>query len=113
MKGQVAASTVAFASLKREGFVPAGELVLLSVADEEVGGLAGHDGYGLRWLVEEHPEASRCDYAINEGGGDRLVLGGAPVYVCATAEKMSAPFTLRVRGRSGRTRCRASRTTRS
>jgi acetylornithine deacetylase/succinyl-diaminopimelate desuccinylase-like protein len=101
MKGQVAASTVAFASLRREGFVPSGDLVLIVVADEEVGGVRGDDGYGLRWLVEAHPEAARCDYAVNEGAGDRLVLDGTPVYLCATAEKMSAPFKLRVRGRSG------------
>ena len=96
MKGQVAASAVAFASLVREGFSPSGDLVLLVVADEEVG-----VGYGLRWLVDEHPDAARCDYAVNEGGGERLVLGGNPVYLCATAEKMSAPFVLRVHGRSG------------
>lgn len=101
MKGQVAASAVAFASLKREGFAPSGDLLFVSVSDEEVGGVGGHDGYGLRWLVQAHPDAARCDYAINEGGGDRLLLGGTPVYVCATAEKMSAPFVVRVRGRSG------------
>ncbi|MDQ3121392.1 MAG: M20/M25/M40 family metallo-hydrolase, partial [Actinomycetota bacterium] len=101
MKGQVAASAVAFASLLREGFVPSGDLVLVVVADEEVGGAGGDDGYGLRWLVKAHPEAARCDYAVNEGAGDRLVLGGKPVYLCATAEKMSAPFKLRVHGRSG------------
>ena len=101
MKGQVAASAVAFASLVREGFSPAGELLFTSVADEEVGGVGDDEGYGLRWLVRAHPDAVRCDYALNEGGGDRLVLGGAPVYLCATAEKMSAPFVLRVHGRSG------------
>jgi acetylornithine deacetylase/succinyl-diaminopimelate desuccinylase-like protein len=98
MKDQVAASTVAFASLAREGPRPSGDLVLVVVADEEVG---GDDGYGLVWLCEEHPDAARCDYAINEGGGERLVLGGRPTYLCSTAEKMSAPFTVRVRGRSG------------
>src|SRR5205823_11932080 len=46
-------------------------------------------------------EAVRCDYVINEGAGERLELAGKPFYVCATAEKMSAPFLLRVRGRSG------------
>jgi acetylornithine deacetylase/succinyl-diaminopimelate desuccinylase-like protein len=101
MKGQVAASAVALASLKREGFAPAGDLLFVSVADEEVGGVGGHEGFGLGWLVQEHPEAARCDYALNEGAGDRLVLQGTPFYGCATAEKMSAPFTLRVRGRSG------------
>ena len=98
MKGQVAASAVAFASLVREGFVPRGELLFVSVADEEVGDAPG---FGLRWLAEAHPDAVRCDYAVNEGGGERLVLGGLPTYVCSTAEKMSAPFVLRVRGRSG------------
>jgi acetylornithine deacetylase/succinyl-diaminopimelate desuccinylase-like protein len=96
MKDQVAASVVAFASLAREGFVPSGDLVLLVVADEEVGA-----GYGLNWLAAEHPAVARCDYAINEGGGERLVLGNTPVYLCATAEKMSAPFKVRVHGRSG------------
>ena len=43
----------------------------------------------------------RCDYALNEGGGERLVIGGSPIYLCATAEKMSAPFKVRVHGRSG------------
>ena len=101
MKDQAAASAVAFASLVREGFEPAGDLIYVSVADEEVGGVGGKGGYGLSWLVETHPDAVRCDYAINEGGGERLVLGGKPVYVCAAAEKMSAPFTVTVRGRAG------------
>jgi acetylornithine deacetylase/succinyl-diaminopimelate desuccinylase-like protein len=96
MKGQVAASTVAFASLARERVPLSGDLLLIVVADEEVGA-----DYGLSWLVDAHPDAARCDYAVNEGGGDRLVLGGTPVYLCATAEKMSAPFAVRVRGRSG------------
>lgn len=101
MKDQAAASAVAFASLVREGFRPSGDLLFVSVADEEVGGVGGHEGYGLGWLVGAHPEDVRCDYAINEGGGERLVLGGSPVYMCATAEKMSAPFKVTVRGRAG------------
>jgi acetylornithine deacetylase/succinyl-diaminopimelate desuccinylase-like protein len=96
MKDQVAASAVAFASLWREGFHPPGDLLFIATADEEVG-----EGFGLEWLVKEHPGAVRCDYAINEGGGERLVLGGRALYLCAVAEKMSAPFLLRVHGRSG------------
>jgi acetylornithine deacetylase/succinyl-diaminopimelate desuccinylase-like protein len=96
MKGHVAASAVAFASLAREGFAPSGDLLFIAVADEEVG-----DGFGLEWLVRDHPDAVRCDYAVNEGGGDRLVAGDRVAYLCATAEKMSAPFVLRIHGRSG------------
>jgi acetylornithine deacetylase/succinyl-diaminopimelate desuccinylase-like protein len=95
MKGQVAANAVALASLAREGFEPAGDLIFAATADEEVG-----DDFGLSWLCQEHPDAVRCDYAINEGGGDRLDLGRV-VYLCATAEKMTSPFKLSVHGRSG------------
>jgi len=96
MKGQVAASAVALASLAREGFEPAGDLIFAATADEEVG-----DGFGAQWLCETHPDAVRCDYLINEGSGERVVLGGKPFYTCSVAEKMSAPFRLRVHGRSG------------
>ena len=96
MKGQVAASAVAIASLAREGFVPDGDLIFVAAADEEVG-----VDVGLQWLVRAHPEAVRAEYALNEGGGDRVVLGGRPFYACSVAEKMSSPFELRVRGRSG------------
>jgi acetylornithine deacetylase/succinyl-diaminopimelate desuccinylase-like protein len=96
MKGQVAASAVALASLARGGFRPGGDVLLIAAADEEVGA-----GFGLEWLVDEHPDAVRCDYAINEGGGERVALGGSVLYLCSTAEKKSAPFRLRVYGRSG------------
>src|SRR5438132_1132629 len=56
---------------------------------------------GASWLCEEHPDAVRCDFCINEGSGDRIQLGGKPFYLCSVAEKMSAPFRLRVLGRSG------------
>jgi acetylornithine deacetylase/succinyl-diaminopimelate desuccinylase-like protein len=96
MKDQVAASAVAFASLWRDGFRPEGDLVFAATADEEVGA-----GFGLEWLVSEHPELVRVDYAVNEGGGGRVRLGDSVYYVCGTAEKVSAPFRLRVRGRGG------------
>jgi acetylornithine deacetylase/succinyl-diaminopimelate desuccinylase-like protein len=97
MKGQVAASAVALASLAREGFQPGGDLIFVAEADEEM----GTERAGLPYLCEEHPDAVRAEYALNEGGGDRLEFGGQVLYLCATAEKMSSPFRLRVRGRSG------------
>ena len=96
MKDQVAASAVAFASLWREGFRPPGDLLFIATADEEVG-----ECFGLEWLVQNHPDAVRVDYSVNEGAGERVVLGGKPFYLCSSAEKMSAPFLLRVFGRSG------------
>jgi acetylornithine deacetylase/succinyl-diaminopimelate desuccinylase-like protein len=96
MKCEVAANAVAIASLAREGFKPSGDLIFVATADEENG-----IGFGLEWLCEAHPDAVRCDFAINEGGGDRLELGGNAYYLCASAEKMSSPFKLSVHGRSG------------
>jgi acetylornithine deacetylase/succinyl-diaminopimelate desuccinylase-like protein len=98
MKDQVAANAVAIASLAREGFQPAGDLIFAATADEELG--EGID-YGLSWLCREHPEAVRCDYAVNEGAGDRVEIGGRVLYLCSSAEKRSSPFVLNVRGRSG------------
>jgi acetylornithine deacetylase/succinyl-diaminopimelate desuccinylase-like protein len=96
MKGEVAANAVALASLARDGFEPRGDVIFVAAADEEV-----NVDYGLSWLCREHPEAVRAEYALNEGGGDRVELGGNPFYLVSTAEKMSAPFVIRTRGRSG------------
>ena len=96
MKNQVAASAVAIASLAREGFKPPGDLVFVAAADEEVG-----ENYGLQWLCDAHPDAVRVDYAINEGGGERVEFGGRAFYLCAAAEKMSSPVKITVHGRSG------------
>jgi acetylornithine deacetylase/succinyl-diaminopimelate desuccinylase-like protein len=98
MKGQVAASAVAIASLAREGFSPRGDLIFAATADEEVG---EDPDFGLSWLCREHPEAVRAEFAVNEGAGDRVEVGGQTLYLCGTAEKMSSPFVLRVHGRSG------------
>lgn len=97
MKGQVAGAAVAIASLARDGFRPSGDLIFAATADEEVG-----DDFGLSWLCRVHPDSVRCDFAINEGGGGRLVLAdGTAIYECSAAEKKTAPFLIHVRGRSG------------
>jgi acetylornithine deacetylase/succinyl-diaminopimelate desuccinylase-like protein len=96
MKGQAAAGAAVMATLARGGHHPAGDLVYVAAADEEVG--AGH---GLAWLCEAHPEAVRADYAINEGGGGRVVRDGRPAYLCATAEKATCAVRITVRGRAG------------
>jgi acetylornithine deacetylase/succinyl-diaminopimelate desuccinylase-like protein len=97
MKSQVAANAVAVATLARERFRPNGDLIFAATADEEV----GTSDFGLAWLCREHPDAVRAEYCVNEGGGDRAVVDGRAVYLCAAAEKMSSPFLLRVLGRSG------------
>ncbi len=96
MKGHVAAAAVAFASLAREGVRPPGDVLLALTADEEVG-----VDFGMSWLAREHPDTVRVDFALNEGGGERCVLGDNVFYLCSVGEKATAPFRLRLRGRSG------------
>jgi acetylornithine deacetylase/succinyl-diaminopimelate desuccinylase-like protein len=99
MKGHVAAATVAFASLAREGVRPSGDVVLALTSDEEVGA----EPFGMSWLVANHPEAVRTDFAVNEGGGERYEFGDRVrvLYVCAVGEKATAPFHVRLHGRAG------------
>jgi acetylornithine deacetylase/succinyl-diaminopimelate desuccinylase-like protein len=96
MKGQVAGSAVAIASLAREGFEPNGDLIFVAAADEEVG-----VDFGCSWVCREHPDAVRAEYVLNEGAGDRVEMGGKALYLVSTAEKMTSPFVLRVHGRAG------------
>lgn len=56
---------------------------------------------GAGWVVLNHPDLIRAEYALNEGGPTSLVIGGKVFYVCSTAEKGSARFTLRGRGQPG------------
>jgi acetylornithine deacetylase/succinyl-diaminopimelate desuccinylase-like protein len=97
MKGHVAAAAVAFASLARERVRPPGDLLLALTADEEV----GVDRVGISWLADAHPETVRAGFAINEGGGERCVLGDRVLYLCAVGEKATAPFHVRLHGRAG------------
>ena len=96
MKGQVAGSAVAIASLAREGFEPNGDLIFVAAADEEVG-----VDFGCSWLCREHPDAVGAEYVLNEGAGDRVEMSGKALYLVSTAEKMTSPFVLRVHGRAG------------
>jgi acetylornithine deacetylase/succinyl-diaminopimelate desuccinylase-like protein len=96
MKGHAAAAAVAFASLAREGIRPPGDVVLALTADEEVG-----VDFGASWLAREHPDTVRAAYGLNEGGGERCVFAGRTYYLCAVAEKATAPFKVRLHGRSG------------
>ena len=87
MKGNVAAAAVAFASLAREGVCPPGDVLLALTADEEVG-----VDHGMSWLATAHSDAVRAAFALNEGGGERCVLGGRVYYLCCVGEKATAPF---------------------
>ena len=96
MKNQTAAEAVAAAHLARSGARFAGELKVISVVDEETGGLLG-----AKWITEEHPELSRVDYLLNEGAGAVMPYGDRRLYGVCVAEKGTFRFRLRTSGRAG------------
>src|SRR3954469_22439156 len=90
MKSQVAAELAAALVLCEEGWRPeSGDLLLVFVADEEAGSLQG-----ARWLCETHPDKVRCDFSVNEGGGEVFEFGGRRFYSVCVAEKGVFRFKL-------------------
>jgi acetylornithine deacetylase/succinyl-diaminopimelate desuccinylase-like protein len=96
MKCQVAATAVALATLAREGFTPNGDLMLILLADEEVGDVA----VGAPFFVEAKPDL-RPDYVVGEGAGERFDTPSGPIYLLDRGVKQTASATLKVRGRAG------------
>jgi acetylornithine deacetylase/succinyl-diaminopimelate desuccinylase-like protein len=97
MKSQTAAEAVAAATLARSGWRPArGELKLIAVVDEEVGGRLG-----AQWLTEQRPDTARVDWLVNEGGGPVMPYGERRLYPVCCAEKGTFRFSVRARGVAG------------
>ncbi len=83
--------------LQRLGMVPAHDVVMLAVADEENGG-----GLGARWLTEHRSERFEdVAYVLNEGGGQLQLKPDAVVYSVEVAQKAPLWLKLTARGRSG------------
>ncbi len=98
MKQMVTMALLTFLLVKRDASrIPLKrDLIFMANADEETGGRMG-----AAWMVKNHPDLIRAEYAINEGGATSIVLGDQVFYVCSTAEKGSARFTLRSHGEPG------------
>lgn len=97
MKNETVTRAVAMAALARSGHRPRGDLVFIAEADEE----DGTAEVGLIWLVGERPNL-RTDYALNEGGGERLVLADGRVVVpIVVGEKATLPVLVTALGEAG------------
>jgi acetylornithine deacetylase/succinyl-diaminopimelate desuccinylase-like protein len=70
--------------------------MIIVTADEEAGG-----SIGAKWLCAEHPDVVRCDYVVNEGGGQLLTANGKRIYGVCVAEKGVFRFTITAHGRAG------------
>jgi acetylornithine deacetylase/succinyl-diaminopimelate desuccinylase-like protein len=86
-----------FIRLKKDGWIPARDLILALTADEE-----GGDSNGAQWLAKNHHDWIDAEYCINTDAGDfetkkgkRMLLG------MQTSEKNYVDFRLEVKSNGG------------
>ncbi|MGZ4858745.1 MAG: M20/M25/M40 family metallo-hydrolase [Candidatus Angelobacter sp.] len=86
-----------FIRLKKEGWIPARDLIIALTADEE-----GGQSNGVQWLTKNHRDWIDAEYCINTDAGDfetkkgkRLLLG------MQTSEKNYVDFRLEVKSNGG------------
>lgn len=81
---------------KREGFVPARDLIVALTADEETG-----TSNGVSWLLAQHRPLIDAAFALNEGGGGRLKDGRRLYNGVGASEKVYVSFQLTARNKGG------------
>lgn len=96
MKGQVAASLLVMQLIAAHRIPLRRDLLLVVTADEEAG-----SRLGAYWLWENHRGLLEAEFAFNEGGGQRFMTPGGPVYTVQVAEKGSARMRITARGQGG------------
>lgn len=96
MKNSLVYNLTALSLLKRLDLKLKRDVILLAVSDEERG-----CQYGSKWMVENHPEAIRAEYALNELGGFTLHAGGKRFYPIQVAEKGVCWFKIIREGQPG------------
>lgn len=99
-KGMLAANLQTMLLLKRlvvdKGGTLSRDVIFVANSDEEQSGT-----WGMGWLIKNHPELIRAEFALNEGGRTRIV-GGKPLYVAVqNTEKVPHGITLTARGPGG------------
>ena len=95
MKGIGIQHLTALIELKRNGILPSRDIVMLTTADEESGGL-----FGIQWMAANHFADIDAEYVLDEGGfGTRDILApGKLVFGIATGEKQVARLSVRSTG---------------
>ncbi len=99
-KGMLAANLETLLLLKRnvldKGASLSRDVVFVANSDEEAGG-----DWGMGWLITNHPELVKAEFALNEGGRTRIVQG-RPLYLAIqNTEKVSHVVELVASGAGG------------
>jgi acetylornithine deacetylase/succinyl-diaminopimelate desuccinylase-like protein len=98
IKADIALVTTTFLRLRKEGFKPRRDLVLVLTGDEETHQETTHE------LTTNHRALIEADFALNaDGGGGRLdeATGKPAIYRVQGAEKAYASYTFTVRNPGG------------
>lgn len=96
MKHHAAMSVTTLRALAREGVRLRRDVILALTADEE----SGCD-LGASWLVEQHADAVKAEYALGEVGGFTLHLEGRRFYPIQIAQKGVMWLRARAHGECG------------
>ena len=99
-KGMLGTNLETMLLLKRNVIDKGGSLsrdvIFVANSDEEQGG-----DYGMGWLIANHPELIKAEFALNEGGRTRIV-GGKLLYVAVqNTEKVSHVVAVTAHGPGG------------
>ena len=95
-KDEVAIHVANLIRMKREGFVPARDIIVALTADEEAG-----DHNGVVWLLAKHRPLIDAAFALNEGGGGVLKDGKRVANQVQASEKIYQTFELEATDRGG------------
>jgi acetylornithine deacetylase/succinyl-diaminopimelate desuccinylase-like protein len=90
MKDEDVAVLSALMRLKREGFKPDRDIIVVFTADEE-----GGDANGVEWLMKTHKDLVDAEFAINAEDGGGLIQGGQRLgYGVQTSEKTYVTYQM-------------------
>jgi carboxypeptidase PM20D1 len=82
--------------MKKEGFAPDRDIIVMLTSDEE------STGDAARWLLAQHRELVDADFALNTDAGAVLLIEGKPLaFMLQTSEKVYASFTLEAKDPGG------------
>lgn len=95
-KNLVATWLTLMQKLKAENVPLRRDVIFAATADEEVGGY-----HGLKWIVDNRWDLIDAEFALNEGGGNALKLGGKTYFTYQAGEKTSCRVELVARGTAG------------
>ena len=99
-KGMLAANLETMLLLKRhvidKGGTLSRDVIFVANSDEEAGG-----DWGMGWLIDNHPELIRAEFALNEGGRTRIVQGKLLYAAVQNTEKVSHVVKMTARGPGG------------